>query len=147
MKDASDRLVSDIESLAQLGSNVTEYKQQGPSAAMLETFKNPQPERDFVINHDFGEFTSLCPKTGQPDFAKILIKFIPHQLCVETKSLKLYFFAYRNEGTFMEAICNQIMKDLIVAMDPKWIHVEAAFAPRGGIHTTIDCEHTRNPIE
>lgn len=109
----------------------------------LETFPNPNPERDYEIQMDCPEFTCLCPMTGQPDFATIQIRYVPHERCVELKSLKLYLWTYRNEGAFHEAVTNQILDDLVAALDPRHIMVEADFLVRGGIHTIVTVEHER----
>jgi 7-cyano-7-deazaguanine reductase len=109
----------------------------------LETFPNPNPERDYVIRFDCPEFTCLCPKTGQPDFATIRVEYVPDELCVELKSWKLYLWSYRDEGAFHEAVTNRILDDLVRAMNPRRIRVEGAFNVRGGITTTIIAEHTK----
>lgn len=110
----------------------------------LETFPNPNPKRDFHIHMEVPEFTCLCPKTGQPDFAVIEIDYIPNQLCVELKSLKLYFVAYRNEGCFHEAVTNQILDDLVLITDPKFMRITAKFYVRGGIFTNVVAEHRQS---
>ncbi|HEX9758963.1 MAG TPA: preQ(1) synthase [Nitrospiria bacterium] len=107
----------------------------------LETFPNPQPERDYEIHMDCPEFTCLCPKTGQPDFATIKIRYIPNKRCVELKSLKIYLWSYRNEGTFHEAVTNRILNDLVKATQPRWMEVSGDFYIRGGIHTTVIATH------
>lgn len=133
--------MDDTSKLTQLGSQSTEYEYANPSAQMLEVFPNQYAERgDYVVKHKTSEFTSLCPKTGQPDFATIIITFSPRRTCVESKSLKLYLFAFRNYGSFMETITNKIKDDLVAAMDPKWLRVEAVFATRGGIKTSVVSE-------
>jgi 7-cyano-7-deazaguanine reductase len=104
---------------------------------MLETFPNPEPGRDYRIEISCPEFTSLCPKTGQPDFGTITIRYVPDRLCVELKSLKLYLFGYRNEGVFYEAAVNRILDDLARACAPRSMEVEGAFTARGGITTTV----------
>lgn len=104
----------------------------------IDIFPNPKPERDYEIRMDCPEFTCLCPKTGQPDFATIRIRYTPDQLCVELKSLKLYLWSYRNEGAFHEAVTNQILDDLVSAIHPRKITVEADFYVRGGIHTIVE---------
>ncbi len=109
----------------------------------LETFPNPNPKRDFHIHMEVPEFTCLCPKTGQPDFAVILIDYIPDQRCVELKSLKLYFVSFRNEGCFHEAVTNQILDDLVLATDPNFMRITAKFYVRGGIFTNVVAEHQR----
>jgi len=103
----------------------------------LETFVNPKPDRDYLIRFDCPEFTCLCPKTGQPDFATILIEYVPDRLCVELKSWKVYLWSYRDQGAFHEAVTNQIMDDLVAAIEPRRLKVEGAFKVRGGITTTI----------
>jgi 7-cyano-7-deazaguanine reductase len=100
--------------------------------SILDTFPNPQPRRDYEIKFVFPEFTSVCPVTGQPDFATITVQYIPNRLCVEMKSLKLYFFAYRNKGIFYEAVVNTILDDLAALLKPREMTVIGEFAPRGG---------------
>ena len=107
----------------------------------LETFANPRPGRDYHIAFECPEFTCLCPMTGQPDFATISIDYVPDQLCVELKSLKLYLWSYRNEGAFHEAVVNQILDDLVTAIEPHYLRVEGDFLIRGGIHTVVVAEH------
>lgn len=103
----------------------------------LETFANPRPQRDFEINMECPEFTCVCPKTGQPDFATIRITYVPDKICLELKSLKLYLWSYRNEGTFHEAVTNKILDDLVAACQPRKMTVIGDFNVRGGIHTTV----------
>jgi 7-cyano-7-deazaguanine reductase len=107
----------------------------------LETFPNPRPGRDYVIRFETDEFTCLCPKTGQPDFATIRIEYVPDSLCVELKSLKLYLWSFRNEGGFHEDVTNRILDDLVAAVRPRRLRVEGDFNIRGGIHTTVIAEH------
>ena len=107
----------------------------------LESFKSPRPGRDFEIRFETDEFTCLCPMTGQPDFAHLRITYIPDQLCVESKSLKLYLWSYRDRGAFHEAVTNQIMDDLVATLAPKWVQVEGDFLIRGGIRTVVTAEH------
>ena len=107
----------------------------------LETFPNPNPNRDFHIHMEIPEFTCLCPKTGQPDFAVIYLDYIPDLQCVELKSLKLYIVSYRNEGCFHEAVTNRILDDLVAATQPKFMRVTAKFFVRGGVFTNIVAEH------
>ena len=107
----------------------------------LETFANPRPNRDYEIAMECPEFTCICPRTGQPDFATIRIRYVPDRLCVELKSLKLYLWSYRNEGAFHEAVISQILDDLVAACHPKSMTVVGDFNVRGGIHTTITAEH------
>jgi len=104
---------------------------------ILETFSNPRPQRDYEINMECPEFTCVCPRTGQPDFASIRVRYVPAELCVELKSLKLYLWSYRNEGAFHEAVVNQILDDLVQAVRPKSMSVVGDFNVRGGIHTTV----------
>jgi len=107
----------------------------------LDTFPNPRPGRDYEIAFEIPEFTCVCPKTGQPDFATIRIRYTPAQTCVELKSLKLYFWSYRDVGAFHEDVTNRILDDLVAAVDPKAMHVEADFYVRGGIHTVVRASH------
>lgn len=107
----------------------------------LETFDNPQPERDYTIRIEVPEFTCLCPKTGQPDFAELTIEYIADKLCVELKSLKLYAWSFRDEGAFHEAVTNQILSDLVTATQPRFMRLTANFNVRGGIYTTVVAEH------
>jgi len=109
----------------------------------LETFENPNPERDYHIRIDSPEFTCLCPKTGQPDFAEIKLDYIPDELCVELKSLKLYYWSFRDEGHFHEQVTNMIANDLIKLLDPRQIKVTAVFNVRGGVYTTVEVEHSK----
>jgi 7-cyano-7-deazaguanine reductase len=107
------------------------------TAPRLETFANPAPRRDYVIQHVAPEFTSCCPITGQPDFGTVTIDYVPARLCVELKSLKLYLQKYRNEGVFYEAVTNRILDDLVAAVKPRWMQVQTEWTPRGGLHSTI----------
>jgi len=107
----------------------------------LEVFDNPKPERDYTIRIRVPEFTCLCPKTGQPDFAALLIEYVPDRLCVELKSLKLYMWSFRNEGAFHEAVSNEILEDLVAATHPRFMRLTASFFVRGGIDTTVIVEH------
>jgi 7-cyano-7-deazaguanine reductase len=109
----------------------------------LETFPNPNPERDYEIAFEAPEFTCLCPMTGQPDFATIRIRYVPDAKCVELKSLKLYLWSFRDEGTFHEAVTNRIANDLIAAIDPRFLEVEGDFYIRGGIKTKVRVTHTK----
>jgi 7-cyano-7-deazaguanine reductase len=111
-----------------------------PSRA-LETFPNPRPGRDYEIRFDCPEFTCLCPKTGQPDFATIRIRYVPDRQCVELKSLKLYLWSFRTEGHFHEDVTNRILDDLVAAIAPRRMTVEGDFLVRGGIHTVVMVEH------
>ncbi|MEX0958480.1 MAG: preQ(1) synthase [Burkholderiales bacterium] len=109
----------------------------------LETFDNPSPERDYLIHMEIPEFTCLCPKTGQPDFATLVLDYIPDRQCVELKSLKLYVWSYRNEGAFHEAVTNRILEDLSSATRPRFMRLIARFYVRGGIFTTVVAEHRK----
>ena len=111
------------------------------SFELLETFPNPNIERDYTISFEIPEFSCLCPKTGQPDFAILKIDYIPDNLCVELKSLKLYICSYRNHGAFHEAVTNKILGDLVTAISPRYMNIVANFNVRGGIYTTITAEH------
>ena len=110
------------------------------SAKALDTFPNPRPARDFAIHMRIPEFTCLCPKTGQPDFATLYLDYIPDRRCVELKSLKLYVWSYRDQGAFHEAVTNRILDDLVQATSPRYMRLEARFYVRGGIFTTIVAE-------
>ena len=110
--------------------------------ATLETFDNPRPKRDYVVTHVAPEFTSVCPKTGQPDFGTIEIEYVPDKLCVELKSLKFYLQGYRNEGVFYEDVVNRILDDLVAALSPRRMTVVGTFTPRGGMHSVVRAEHT-----
>ncbi|HEX9390742.1 MAG TPA: preQ(1) synthase [Usitatibacteraceae bacterium] len=107
----------------------------------LEVFPNPAPHRDFLIHMELPEFTCLCPKTGQPDFATLYLDYIPDKRCVELKSLKLYIWSFRNEGTFHEAVTNEILDDIVKATGPRFARLTAKFWVRGGIFTTVVAEH------
>jgi 7-cyano-7-deazaguanine reductase len=109
----------------------------------FETFANPRPERDYEISMECPEFTCVCPRTGQPDFAMIRIRYVPDQLCVELKSLKLYLWSFRNEGAFHEAVINKILDDLVQACRPRTMTVVGDFNVRGGIHTVITATHQK----
>ncbi len=114
-----------------------------PSKA-LETFDNPMPERDYTIRIHVPEFTCLCPKTGQPDFAEFHIEYVADKQCVELKSLKLYMWSFREEGAFHEKVTNDILGDLVAATEPRFMRLTANFNVRGGIYTTVVAEH-RDP--
>ena len=116
-----------------------------PDVDALECFDNPQPDRDYLIEHVADEFTSLCPKTGHPDFGSVIIQFSPDQSCVELKSLKLYLQSFRNEGIFYEAVTNRIRDDLADLMNPRWLSVTTQWRSRGGIRSTITATHGSDP--
>lgn len=122
----------ELEGVSLLGNQNTHY-QYNYNPSVLETFINKHQDNDYMVTFTCPEFTSLCPKTGQPDFAEIIINYIPDKTMVESKSLKLYLFSFRNHGDFHEDCTNIIMKDLIKLMDPKYIEVKGNFLPRGGI--------------
>ena len=107
----------------------------------LEVFPNPQTERDYTIRTRIPEFTCLCPKTGQPDFATLILEYIPDRQCVELKSLKMYVWSFRNEGAFHEAVTNEMLADLVAATEPRFMRLTAIFSVRGGIDTTVIAEH------
>jgi 7-cyano-7-deazaguanine reductase len=116
---------------------------KSPAAAKLETFPNPQPKREYWIHLDCPDFTSLCPVTGQPDFAHIVIDYIPGKLCLETKALKFYLASFRNEPAFNEAVINRICDDLVRAGKPRVLRITGQFAPRGGLGLAVVAEHPR----
>ncbi len=127
---------------SQLGlkSILTEAQIADPRS-ILDVFENPRPGRDYEIKFIFPEFTSLCPVTGQPDFATITVRYVPDRVCVEMKSLKLYFFAFRNKGIFYEAVTNQILDDLVAKLSPRRMTVVGEFAVRGGTAGTVTVEY------
>ncbi|MEP0766421.1 MAG: NADPH-dependent 7-cyano-7-deazaguanine reductase QueF [Fimbriimonadia bacterium] len=106
-------------------------------STILETFPNPCPERDYTIRHVCPEFTSVCPKTGNPDFATITVEYVPKELCIELKSLKLYYFSFRDQGIFYEAVVNRILDDLVAACSPRRMTVTGEFNVRGGISSVV----------
>jgi 7-cyano-7-deazaguanine reductase len=108
---------------------------------ILETFKNDYPDRNYTIEHTGREFTSLCPKTGQPDFATIKLKYVPNRLCVELKSLKLYLNSYRDDGIFYESVTNKILDDLVSVCKPRYMLITAEFNIRGGISSIVEAEY------
>ncbi|MCG5516021.1 MULTISPECIES: preQ(1) synthase [unclassified Ectothiorhodospira] len=110
----------------------------------LETFENPNKARDYTIRIQVPEFTCLCPKTGQPDFAELRLEYVPDERCVELKSLKLYVWSFRDEGAFHEAVTNRILEDLVRATAPRFMRLTAEFNVRGGVYTTVVVEH-RDP--
>jgi len=126
---------SDLARLSLLGSSTSQPGKQ------LETFPNRHPGRDYIITLTTDEFTCICPATSQPDFAKITIQYIPDQRIVESKSLKLYIWSFRNEGVFHEHVANVILDDLVDALDPRWCEVVADFSIRGGIAISVKAEH------
>jgi 7-cyano-7-deazaguanine reductase len=109
----------------------------------LETVPNPHPDREYEVEMTCPEFTCVCPMTGQPDFATLVLDYIPDRTCVELKALKLYIWSYRNEGAFHEAVTNKILDDLVRATKPRWMKLEARFNVRGGIYTSVIAEHRK----
>ncbi|MCU7811827.1 MAG: preQ(1) synthase [Candidatus Thiodiazotropha sp. (ex Notomyrtea botanica)] len=107
----------------------------------LETFPNPRPERDYTIRISIPEFTCLCPKTGQPDFAEMTLEYVPDNHCVELKALKMYIWSFRDQGAFHEAVTNEILGDLVAVTQPRFMRLTAEFNVRGGIYTTVVVEH------
>ena len=124
------------------GSVLTDAQIADPRS-ILEAFSNPAPQRDYTIQFAFPEFTSVCPVTGQPDFATITVRYVPDERCVEMKSLKLYFFSYRNKGIFYEAVTNTILDDLVAVLKPRRMTVVGDFAVRGGTAGTVTVEYDR----
>lgn len=134
----------EISGLTVLGQGAPLVTASEPGAGLLESFPNRFPERDYVISIVFPEFTSLCPVTGQPDFGTICVEYVPDRLCVESKSFKLYMFAYRNHQSFMETITNNILDDLESVLAPRWCRVKGLFAPRGGTQIHVFAEKYRD---
>ena len=110
----------------------------------LETFVNPSPDRDYTIQIEIPEFTCLCPKTGQPDFATLYLDYVPDERCVELKSLKMYIWSFRDRGAFHEAVTNEILEHLVAALAPRFARLRARFNVRGGIYTTVIAEHRKS---
>src|ERR1035437_7968689 len=108
---------------------------------IIEVFENAYPDRDYLVTHTAPEFTSLCPKTGQPDFGTITLEYIPDKLCIELKSLKFYFHSFRNDGIYFESVTNRILDDLVAACQPRYMHITADFNVRGGISSVVDVEY------
>ena len=131
-------------SLTLLSRSHTEYPDT-PDKARLESFVNAYPERDYEILFDCPEFTSLCPVTGQPDFGHIRVRYIADKLCIESKSLKLYLYSFRNHHTFHDEAVNRILTDLVKACKPRWMEVCGEFRPRGGIALTITATEGKKP--
>ena len=124
-------------------AGLTLLKRDARPTKKLETFPNHHPKRDYVVTLRTEEFTCVCPATGQPDFARLAIQYIPDKRIVESKSLKLYLWSYRDEGVFHEHVANMILDDLVSALKPRWCKVTADFAVRGGISITIDAEYKK----
>ena len=144
--DKSGRRDKELEGISLLGNQGTKYKYDY-DPDVLEIFENKHPDNDYFVKFNCPEFTSLCPITGQPDFATIYISYIPGRKMVESKSLKLYLFSFRNHGDFHEDCMNIIMKDLIKLMDPKYIEVWGKFTPRGGISIDPYCNYGKPGTE
>ena len=125
---------SDLEGLSLLGKPAKPGKQ-------LETFPNHHPDREYLVRLESDEFTCVCPATGQPDFATITVEYIPGARILESKSFKLYLWSYRDEGVFHEHVTNQILDDLVAALEPRWCRVQGAFKVRGGIAITVEAQH------
>ncbi len=121
--------------------NIDEATMTTQPSKSLETFPNPSPERDYTIHIRIPEFTCLCPKTGQPDFATLFLDYVPDRNCVELKALKNYIWSFRNEGAFHEAITNQILQELVEILEPRFLRLRAEFNVRGGIYTSVVSEH------
>lgn len=137
---AEKKYTTETEGLNALGSP-TAYRFDNPDTSLLEAFPNRYPQRNYMIEFEHPEFTSLCPMTGQPDFATIRVRYVPGEKCVESKSFKLYMAAYRNHGSFMESLTNKIADDLISVLAPRRMTVEGFFNVRGGTAITIRVEH------
>lgn len=131
-----------VKNLKNLGT-VSSVRYINPTREILETFPNQYPHRKYITKFIFDEFTSLCPKTHQPDFAKITIEYIPDETCIETKSLKLYYGAYRQYGSFMETLTNKILEDCMSVCSPHWMKITSEFNPRGGTHIQVIAEYTK----
>ncbi|MCF8240583.1 MAG: preQ(1) synthase [Melioribacteraceae bacterium] len=110
---------------------------------LLETFENEYKNRDYIITHTAPEFTSVCPKTGQPDFAEIILEYIPDELCLELKSLKIYFNSFRNDGIYFESVTNKILEDLVKVAQPRYMRIIAKFNVRGGIASVIETDYEK----
>ena len=142
---ASNRSKKDYADLKLLGRSETHYPAR-PTAKTLETFPNRYPQRDYWIRFDCEDFTSLCPITGQPDFARLRIEYVPDARCVETKSLKFYLASFRNTASFNEEISNRILEDLIAVCQPRRLRVHGEFAARGGISVTVDAAYPPDTV-
>jgi len=135
--------MSNTDGLTLLKKGEMNYSKK-PDASIFETFKNSNPQRDYWITFETDEFTSLCPITGQPDFARITIEYIPDELCVESKSLKLFLFSFRNEGSFYEDVTNRIYSDLFELLKPRHLIVFGDFTARGGIRSSVRVDSADN---
>ena len=137
---------NDLDDLTLLSRPATSYP-DSPEKARLESFPNKYSNREYLVEFNCPEFTSVCPMTGQPDFAKIIITYIPDLKCLESKSLKIYLFAFRNVGMFHEEITNRILDDLVAACQPRWARVRGLMNPRGGISIDVSAEYCRPGFE
>ncbi len=133
-----------VDNLRQLGTGKMPTPTSAPGLIHLESFPNNYPDRDYIISISYPEFTSLCPVTGQPDFGTIVVEYIPHEKCVESKSFKLYMFAYRNHQSFMETITNTVLDHMWELLEPRWCRVKGLFVPRGGTHIHVFAEKFKN---
>ena len=113
---------------------------------IIEVFENAYPDRDYTVMHEAPEFTSLCPKTGQPDFATITVEYIPDKLCIELKSLKLYLNSFRNDGIYFESVTNRILDDLVAACQPRFMRITAEFNTRGGISSIVEAKYEEEDL-
>jgi 7-cyano-7-deazaguanine reductase len=143
-KAAAGKPSAKYDGLTLLGNSVASLP-DNPESARLEVFPNPRPGRGYTIRIDCPDFTSLCPVTGQPDFAEVVLEYTPGAQCLETKSLKLYFASFRNMRAFNEEVINRILDALVVACRPKWMRLEGRFAPRGGLALSVVAEHPNRP--
>lgn len=141
------KMLDDTENLQILRGGTMRLEGDQPPAELLEAFANQFKQTPYMINLIFPEFTSLCPVTGQPDFGTIVVEYIPDKLCVESKSLKLYLFSFRNRGCFMETITNTILEDLANLLQPCWIRVKGLFAPRGATRINVYAEKLSSSME
>lgn len=134
-----------VQHLRTLGTGKLPEFNSGPSLQQLESFPNCYPDRPYIISMAYPEFTSLCPVTGQPDFGTITLEYIPRNLCVESKSFKLYMFAFRNHQSFMETITNTVLDDICGLLQPRWCRVKGLFSPRGATRIHVFAEHFEAP--
>lgn len=133
----------DVSHLNNLGTSIPYDRYSNPTPELLEVFDNPCKDRQYITEFVFSEFSSLCPKTGQPDFGVITVRYYPDQFCLETKALKIYMGAYRQHGSFMEAVTNKILDDLVTVCQPHAMHITAAFNRRGGTDITVTAEYSK----
>ena len=143
--ESKQKQFNDTSMLSALGSRTTDYDLSEPKADIFECFKNTT-SRPYIINIEIPEWTGMCPKTGQPDFAHISIAYMPRDLCIESKSMKLYIVSYRNYGCFMESTTNKFIDDMVAACQPYWIKVQGIYNPRGGIDLNVNAEYYSSDI-